>query len=117
MKNLKKLRTDKNLSQLKLAELFHISQQSVWKYENGLAQPDLELITAFAEFFNTSIDYIVGNTNNPRKYESLSETELNQEELEHLRLYRSSIPKVRKLTDELMQVYFDIQPDVRRANR
>lgn len=50
MKNLKKLRTSRHLSQFKLAELFHISQQSVWKYENDLAQPDLELIIAFANF-------------------------------------------------------------------
>lgn len=109
MKNLKKLRTSRHLSQFKLAELFHISQQSVWKYENDLAQPDLELIIAFANFFNTSIDYLVGNTNNPRKYETLSETELNEDELAHLRLYRASAPEVRKLSEQMMQLYFDMQ--------
>ena len=106
MKNLKKLRNSRHLSQFKLAELFHISQQSVWKYENDLAQPDLELIIAFANFFNTSIDYLVGNTNNPRKYETLSETELNEDELAHLRL---SAPEVRKLSEQMMQLYFDMQ--------
>mgnify|MGYP002557585924 CR=1 FL=1 len=103
MKNLKKLRTSRHLSQFKLAELFHISQQSVWKYENDLAQPDLELIIAFANFFNTSIDYLVGN------YETLSETELNEDELAHLRLYRASAPEVRKLSEQMMQLYFDMQ--------
>ena len=109
MKNLKKLRTSRHLSQFKLAELFHISLQSVWKYENDLAQPDLELIIAFANYFNTSIDYLVGNTNNPRKYETLSETELNEDELAHLRLYRASAPEVRKLSEQMMQLYFDMQ--------
>lgn len=51
----------------------------------------------------------MGNTNNPRKYETLSETELNEDELAHLRLYRASAPEVRKLSEQMMQLYFDMQ--------
>lgn len=42
MKNLKTLRVAKKLSQQKLADILHVSQQSIYKYENGITSPDLE---------------------------------------------------------------------------
>ena len=58
MKRLKQLRESKNLSQQAFAEFFHITQQSVYKYEHGLANPDIEMISQMADFFDTSIDYL-----------------------------------------------------------
>lgn len=105
MKNLKKLRTSQHLSQLKLAEHFNLTQQSIWKYENDLAQPDLDTLTKLAKFFNTSVDYLIGNTDNSRKYESLWETELNEDELYHLRLYRAASPELKGLMNQLLIVF------------
>ena len=36
MENLRTLRKAKNLSQQKLADILHVSQQSIYKYENGI---------------------------------------------------------------------------------
>lgn len=107
MKNLKTLRVGKNMSQQKLAEKFNISQQSIWKYENDIAQPDLETLIAFANFFNTSIDYLVGNTNNPRKYETLTEMELNDNELQLIRFFRSSPPPIQQLMNQILITILD----------
>ena len=62
MKNLKSLRLSKGLSQLKLAELFNISQQSIYKYENGLAEPDIDTLIKLADYFETSVDYLIGHS-------------------------------------------------------
>ncbi len=51
VKNLRKLREEHGLSQQKLAEHFGISQQSVYKYENGLAEPDINMLINMADFF------------------------------------------------------------------
>lgn len=96
MKNLKKLRTEKKISQQALAQHLNISQQSVYKYENGIAEPDISTLIKMADFFETSIDYLVGNTDIFRKYADYKEEALNEEELELMRLYRNLPPSRRK---------------------
>ena len=56
---LKSLRQQKKLTQRNIAEIFHISQTSVSKYEREEAVPDLELIVKMADFFGVSLDEFV----------------------------------------------------------
>ena len=65
MENLKKLRKQHKLSQQKLADILHISQQSIYKYENDITFPDIEILIQMADYFSTSIDYLVGYTDMP----------------------------------------------------
>jgi transcriptional regulator with XRE-family HTH domain len=60
--NLKKLRIASGLSQQTLAENFNLSQQSIYKYENGLAEPDINSLKKFACYFGVSVDYLIGYT-------------------------------------------------------
>ena len=76
--NLKKLRKKYNISQQQLASIIGISQQSINKYENHNIEPDIETLKTMADFFNTSIDYIVG-------YKEKSEEITTKQEL--LRLF------------------------------
>jgi len=55
-KNIKKLRSEKSVTQEQLAEFLSITYQSVSKWENNITSPDLYLIPAIAEFFEVSID-------------------------------------------------------------
>lgn len=107
MKNLKLLRQQKKISQQKLADILQVSQQSVYKYENDLAEPDFDTLKKLADYFDTSIDYITGYSENPFKITLYSETALNPDELEHLRLYRALSPKVRALFDSLLTEYYN----------
>lgn len=61
---LKSLRRERKITQKNLAEIFHISQTSVSKYETGEAVPDLELILKMADFFGVSLDEFVNRKNN-----------------------------------------------------
>lgn len=60
MTRLKELRVASGLSQQALAEKFNLSQQSIYKYENGLAEPDIKTLRGMAHFFGVSIDFLVG---------------------------------------------------------
>lgn len=54
-----KLRTERNLSQGELSELLDVSRQSVSKWENGAATPDLDKIIKLSEVFGITIDELV----------------------------------------------------------
>ena len=57
--NLKLLRKEYGISQQVLADMMGVSQQSINQYENHSIEPDIALLTQMADYFNTSIDYIV----------------------------------------------------------
>lgn len=65
---LKDLREDADVTQTTLAKHLHIKQNTYSQYENGQRQIPIELLVALAEFYNTSIDYIVGLTDERRPY-------------------------------------------------
>ncbi|MCI5903320.1 MAG: helix-turn-helix domain-containing protein [Blautia sp.] len=57
------LRTDADLSQKQMGEILHISQRSYSHYETGTRNIPVEMLIRLANYYNTSIDYIVGRTN------------------------------------------------------
>ena len=58
--NLRKYRILKNLTQEDVAEFLGITPQSVSKWERGESYPDITLLPALANVFETSIDLLVG---------------------------------------------------------
>ncbi len=88
MKNLKTLRQQYGISQEKLAQQIHTTQQAIYKYETGISQPDLERIIEISDFFHTSVDYLIGHTDNPSPYQDFTPTNLTQEELSIIEAYR-----------------------------
>lgn len=103
MERLKQLRQQHHLSQQKLADEFHISQQSIWKYENNLAEPDISTLIRFAAYFKVSVDYLVGNSNIPAKADCISESQLSFSESVLIQSYRSAPPKIQELILELLK--------------
>ena len=59
---LKELRTNRNISQKKLTEELGISIRNYHRYEHGIVDPPISKITAIAEYFNVSLDYLVGRS-------------------------------------------------------
>jgi len=62
---LRLLRESIHLSQAKIADEIGVSQASVNRYEKDLAAPPQETLLWYADFFNVSLDYIFGRTDNP----------------------------------------------------
>lgn len=64
------LREDKDLNQTQVAKILNMSQTSYSKYETGENDIPTEVLIKLAEFYNTSIDYLLNQTDNPKRYES-----------------------------------------------
>lgn len=62
MLNIKSLREELNLTQKEFAERINTTNKNIWAYENGLAQPSIELLIKMATVFNVSVDYLIGRT-------------------------------------------------------
>ncbi len=63
---LKELRRQKRVTQLKLALDLNMNQNSISRYENGEREADYATLIAFADYFDVSIDYLLGRTDNPK---------------------------------------------------
>lgn len=63
--NLRKLRKERKLTQLSLQMKTGIEQALISKYETGERIPPTETLVILADFYNVSIDYILGRTDNP----------------------------------------------------
>lgn len=62
---IKQLRLSRGLSQKKLAEATELTETAVQRYEYGARKPAYDVLLALAEYFDVSIDYLVGRTDNP----------------------------------------------------
>ena len=63
---LKSLRKEKGISQLKLALDLNMSQNSISRYETGEREADYRTLILIADYFDVSIDYLLGRTDNPK---------------------------------------------------
>jgi len=64
------LRKHRNLKQRELAELMGISLRAWQYYESGEKRPDYEGLLKLADFFEVSLDYITGKTDEKKIYSS-----------------------------------------------
>lgn len=74
----KKLRLESGLTQEELAEKIGLSKTAVSAYERGVSKPRFDAIDSLAEFFNVSINYLLGNTNERSPYPKMTEEEQNR---------------------------------------
>ncbi|MBQ8891257.1 MAG: helix-turn-helix transcriptional regulator [Bacilli bacterium] len=65
---LRDLREDNDLTQKEVADIINVSQVAYSYYELGRRQIDLKSLMRLANFYNTSIDYILGMTDNKKPY-------------------------------------------------
>ena len=56
------LRRERGMTQEQLAEAMNVSAAAVSKWENGQSVPDILVLTALADFFEVSLDALVGYT-------------------------------------------------------
>ena len=66
-KRIRDLREDKDLTQKELASILNCSQQVYSNYELGQRDIPTEILIKLARFHKTSIDYLLGETENPER--------------------------------------------------
>ncbi len=62
---LQELRKDRGLTQVQLAEVLHLSPLTISSYECGRTMPDDATKIAIAQFFDVSLDYLMGLVREP----------------------------------------------------
>ena len=62
---LKDLRTKRGISQLRLAIDLNMTQNSISRYETGAREAGYETLIRIADYFNVSLDYLLGRSNDP----------------------------------------------------
>ena len=84
---LKALRMNKEITQVQLAEMLGVAQQTVATWEKEKSFPNYELLKKIAHIFNSSTDYLLGY-NSPVRTESATVKPFTDDEVELIKLYR-----------------------------
>ncbi len=71
---IRNLRIDHNLTQAEIAKRLNVKQNTYSQYEIGILKYPVDVLIKLAEFYGTSIDYLLGLTDNPEPYERKSES-------------------------------------------
>lgn len=64
-KRLRKLRERQRRKQYVVSELCGLNRSTIRRYERGEMEPSAEALSAIADYFEVSIDYLLGRTDNP----------------------------------------------------
>lgn len=65
---IRELREDNDLSQKDIAEILNTTQQVYSRYENGTNEIPVRHLVTLARYYNVSLDYIVGETDQKKRY-------------------------------------------------
>ena len=100
MFRMKELREKRGLTQNGLAMKLNVSQSTISAYEVDERSPDLEMLVTIANFFNVSLDYLIGTSDVKQQ---ITTSDLTPEELEHLYEYR----QLSNMDKEKVKSYID----------
>lgn len=62
---LKQLRKEEKLTQIQLAQIFNVANGTIAMWETGKREPDFDTISRLADYFDVSIDYLMGRVDQP----------------------------------------------------
>lgn len=102
MINLRYLREQANLSQEKLGELVDVSQQSIYKYENGEVQASQAVLVKLSKVFDVPIEVLIDDSLNIEDYIIEGGNKLSAEEKALLETYRRMDEKAKSKLNNLI---------------
>lgn len=104
---LKSLRKEKSESQTQLANALGLQRYIIANWEQGRAEPNIEDIVQLANYFDISLDYLLGRDNDFVPYQNNSKIPnmftISDKEKEMLSLYRSLLPEMQDLVITMMK--------------
>lgn len=68
--NLKTLRIERNLTQVDLAKIVGVSQATIYFWESGTNEPTLSYLIKLANFFEITLDDLIGETIIPKELQT-----------------------------------------------
>ena len=67
-KQFKKIRLENKLTQKQVADGLNITEQAYQRYEYGKTVPSALVLIALADYFDVSLDYLVGRSEDPARH-------------------------------------------------
>ena len=67
-RRIRDMREDHDMSQTQLAKKLNMSQTGYSKYETGENDIPTKILIQLADLYDTSVDYLLGRTDNPKRY-------------------------------------------------
>ena len=89
-----------NLSQKQLGEKLNIAPSTIGNYVRNIRQPDHATLVVFADYFNVSVDFLLGNT---------FKNELSEEEQFLLTVYKGLNNNYKRILIEEAKLLFELQ--------
>ena len=68
MKRLKELRLNKKMTLQQMADVLGLTQRNYQRYETGEVDPPTSKTIALADYFDVSLDYLVGRSDDPTRH-------------------------------------------------
>ena len=68
MERLRKLRQDMGVTQEQLADDLSVAKSTIGMWENQKREPDLKMLEKIADFFKTSVDYLIGRVDEQHSF-------------------------------------------------
>ena len=65
---IREMREDKDLTQKEISAILGVTQQTYSRYESGEIVIDIYNLSKLADFYNTSVDYLISRTDNKTPY-------------------------------------------------
>ena len=83
-KRIRELRKSMKLSQAEMGNIVGVKQSSLNRYEHGQSSPSVETLVRYADYFDVSLDYIFGRTDNPqgKLYQCMTKVSESDPEIE-----------------------------------
>lgn len=81
MNVIRKLRTEKGLTQEELGNILNVKKAAVSKYELGRAQPSPDILKKLSDFFGVSIDHLLNNDTTLKNNQNTSLTTKDNKEI------------------------------------
>lgn len=77
MNNIKKLRKKRKITQVELAKVIKVKQETISAYESNKAQPSADALIKIAKYLNTSTDYLLGLIDDDQPLSSYNFKDMN----------------------------------------
>ncbi len=101
--NLKQIRNSKNLLQIKVAMDLNITQETVSSYETGRVLPSSDMLINLANYYNTSIDYLLCRTKYDMPIDSIKPNNITEKDFTIL----NKINKLSNTDKDKIEAYID----------
>lgn len=103
---LKELRISRGITQEELAKHLNISNSAVGMYEQGRREPNQDMLKKMAEFFNVSVDYLIGGQPNANPTKA---------DLERLKKIKKLNDLFEKMTPQQQELLISLAENLRGA--